>query len=199
MVEIEIAGVTLPVLPEELTVKTAGQNETVCVYNLGEITLIRTPKQKEFRIESFFPGTDSPFSDGKTEPSDGISAFSEAFLNKKPVAFTVSGTAVPFSMSVTIESFSYGEKAGDVGTVSFDIYLREYRAFSASAVSGAASKPLQATVPDVKTYTVKSGDTLWAIAKRFFGDGSLYQTLAERNGIKNPNLIYPGQVVKLRL
>ena len=44
------------------------------------------------------------------------------------------------------------------------------------------------------TYTVKSGDTLSAIANRY---GTTYQVLAEKNGISNPNKIYPGQVLKI--
>lgn len=42
-------------------------------------------------------------------------------------------------------------------------------------------------------YTVKKGDTLWAIAKKYLGKGSLYPKIAAWNNIKNPNLIYPGQ------
>ncbi len=44
------------------------------------------------------------------------------------------------------------------------------------------------------TYTVKSGDTLSGIAAKF---GTTYQALAKKNGISNPNLIYPGQVLKI--
>lgn len=46
-------------------------------------------------------------------------------------------------------------------------------------------------------YTVVKGDSLWAICKRTYGDGSLAYKLATANGIKNPNLIYPGQVLDL--
>lgn len=46
----------------------------------------------------------------------------------------------------------------------------------------------------VQTYTVKSGDTLSAIAVKY---GTTYQHLAEINGIANPNLIYPEQVLKV--
>ena len=41
------------------------------------------------------------------------------------------------------------------------------------------------------------GDCLWTICKRFYGDGSLAYKLATANNIKNPNLIYPGQVLTL--
>lgn len=44
------------------------------------------------------------------------------------------------------------------------------------------------------TYTVQSGDTLSGIAARF---GTTYQSLAAKNGIANPNLIYPGQVLHI--
>lgn len=45
-----------------------------------------------------------------------------------------------------------------------------------------------------KTYTVKAGDTLSGIASKY---GTTYQELAKKNGIANPNLIYPGQVIKI--
>ena len=44
------------------------------------------------------------------------------------------------------------------------------------------------------TYTVKSGDTLSGIAAKF---GTTYQAIAAKNGISDPNVIYPGQVLKI--
>lgn len=44
-------------------------------------------------------------------------------------------------------------------------------------------------------YTVKKGDTLSAIASRY---GTSYQHLASINGIKNPNLIYVGQKIRVK-
>lgn len=51
--------------------------------------------------------------------------------------------------------------------------------------------------PAAQTYTVVSGDTLWAIAERYYGDGSKYQQIADASGIANPDLIYPGQVLTI--
>ena len=47
-----------------------------------------------------------------------------------------------------------------------------------------------------RTYTVKRGDCLWNIAKKFYGNGASYTKIydANTNKIANPNLIYPGQV-----
>jgi nucleoid-associated protein YgaU len=46
-----------------------------------------------------------------------------------------------------------------------------------------------------KTYTVKSGDSLSRIAKSQYGDASKWKRIYEANKdkIKNPDLIYPGQ------
>ena len=51
--------------------------------------------------------------------------------------------------------------------------------------------------PAARTYTVESGDTLWAIAEQFYGDGNKYQVIADASGISNPDLIQPGQVLTI--
>lgn len=58
-----------------------------------------------------------------------------------------------------------------------------------SAVNNAV-KPKQTVV----TYTVKSGDTLSGIAKKY---NTTYQAIARKNNIANPNKIYVGQVLKI--
>ena len=48
------------------------------------------------------------------------------------------------------------------------------------------------------TYTVKRGDCLWNIAKRYLGSGTRWTELADINGISRGNpTIYVGQVIKL--
>jgi len=54
------------------------------------------------------------------------------------------------------------------------------------------------TIPqvDIAVVTVQPGNTLWGIAKKNYGDGILYVRVfnANRDRIRDPNLIYPGQV-----
>lgn len=73
-----------------------------------------------------------------------------------------------------------------------------------TAAPTAAIKPAATLAPDAAaapapapiTITVQPGFTLWAIAQQTFGEGVLYVQVFEANKdkIKDPNLIYPGQV-----
>jgi nucleoid-associated protein YgaU len=51
----------------------------------------------------------------------------------------------------------------------------------------------------VEYYEIQQGDTLSAIAKRFLGEASAYPKIFEANRevIKDPNLIYPGQKIRI--
>lgn len=57
-----------------------------------------------------------------------------------------------------------------------------------------APAPAPAPAPSYVTYTVQKGDTLSGIAAKY---GTTYQKIAADNGIANPNLIFPGQVLKI--
>lgn len=47
------------------------------------------------------------------------------------------------------------------------------------------------------SYTVVKGDNLWKIAVLAFGDGYQWVKIARENNLKNPNLIHPGNILKL--
>ena len=50
-----------------------------------------------------------------------------------------------------------------------------------------------------QTYTVAGGDTLSKIAKKFYGNANAWNTIfqANKDQIKNPDMIHPGQVLKI--
>jgi nucleoid-associated protein YgaU len=63
-----------------------------------------------------------------------------------------------------------------------------------SDVQGGSSSTAQPT-----TYTVKSGDSLSKIAKHVYGDANKWHAIydANKDKIKNPDLIHPGEVLTL--
>ncbi|MGF1546240.1 MAG: peptidoglycan-binding protein LysM [Thiotrichales bacterium] len=56
-----------------------------------------------------------------------------------------------------------------------------------------------AATVEVEYYTIAKGDTLSAIAKKFYGKASDYPRIFEANRevIKDPNLIFPGQKIRI--
>ena len=67
---------------------------------------------------------------------------------------------------------------------------------------GISQVETQVEVPDAKDpvfHTVKKGDTLWAIAKEQYGNGSKYNAIFEANKpmLSHPDKIYPGQVLRI--
>ena len=58
---------------------------------------------------------------------------------------------------------------------------------------------LESAVTEEKTHTVVRGDCLWNIAKKYLGKGSRWNEIYQLNRdiIKNPDLIYAGQIIKL--
>jgi len=62
-----------------------------------------------------------------------------------------------------------------------------------------APEPPEDETPSSQFYTVESGDTLGAIAQRFYGSAGQYMIIFEANRpmLEDPNKIYPGQVLRI--
>lgn len=89
-------------------------------------------------------------------------------------------------------------------TGSCDTYAtREKAVLLAGNVTGVSKVDDRMTSPPKEEqtvfYTVKSGDSLSKIAKALMGDGKLWPKIFEANKevIKNPDLIYPGQQLRI--
>ena len=75
-------------------------------------------------------------------------------------------------------------------------------AVSTENVTVTAAQPVEeqtvaATVNEVKTYTVKAGDTIMGICKKYYGDTSKCNEVIAYNNIKDEKFLYIGQQIKL--
>lgn len=110
----------------------------------------------------------------------------------------------PFVITNISEGFKALYVDGRPTKISFQLTLKEY----ANQVAAIDTIPparqvgdgvTAAKVTSSDTYTVVKGDCLWNIAKKFYGSGAQYTKIynANKGIIKNPNLIYPGQVLTI--
>lgn len=196
-----------PVLPEDIEVSYGSNNSNLRVYGVGECTIIQDSDAANISFSSFFPKTyfsgcnyrDIP------EPNTAVSQILSMKNSKKPVRLTLTG-GMGISMYATIEKFKAKEVGGDPGTIQFDITLKEYREVvmrqikvnvTTQKARVSQASPRVDNTPAAQTYTVKKGDCLWNIAKKFYGSGAKYTIIYNANKSViggNPNLIYPGQV-----
>ncbi|KUO58968.1 MAG: hypothetical protein APF84_05805 [Gracilibacter sp. BRH_c7a] len=191
----------LPVPPSSFVLTQGNLNTTVNIQDAGEINLIGKGKLAAVSLSSFFPQEKYYFCQysGFPSPYDCVRRIENWRKSGNPIRLIITTTEI--NLPVSIENFEYGEKEEGTGDVYFTLNLKEYRLINTETSISSIKDAVQTSRSNERelppTYTVKAGDTLWAIAKRFYSDGSKYPSLAARNGIKNPNLIYPGQVLKL--
>lgn len=125
-----------------------------------------------------------------------------------PVRFIASnGITEDIDTPVLIEELTITEKAGEEGDKYVSFVLLEYKDFGkvlAQKVNTTTGKLVKTTSPTAKPktsgyYVVQAGDSLWSIAKKYYGDGSKCNVIynANKDKIKNPNLIKVGQKLKI--
>ena len=157
------------------------------------------------------------FANGYRRPDSYLNKLESLMTGKEPFRFLVSRVApsgrllYDTNMKVSLENYTVTEDATKGPDVTVSITLKQYISYSTKTVTVVKPKPEKKPVvqqkkkretssaPKVKTYTVKSGDCLWNIAKKYYGNGAQYTKIynANKGKIKNPNLIYPGQVLTI--
>lgn len=192
----------LPVNPSSFQVSQKHNNTVVNISNLGELNLIGKAGLTTFTIESFFPAQEYYFCKykGFPRPYECVKMIQNWKKQNKPIRLIITETLINYG--VTIESFTFSEDDG-TRDVNFTLTLREY--VLVQSKSSNSNTTTSVKVPSTKretktiesTYTVKKGDTLYTIAKKLTGDGSNYKAIASKNGIRNPNKIYVGQVLRI--
>lgn len=191
----------LPVMPPAFEVSHGINVETVNIHTLGDVALAGYCTLPNFKLDALFPAQRYSFVQAAAflAPYQYVAKF-EAWIDKRTVLrFVVSDT--PVNLPVLIEDITYREQDG-TGDVYATINMRRYRQLAAAKAQEEKTKnepraDIGSSTPAAQSYTVVSGDTLSGIARKFYGNAMLYPKLATYNGIKNPNLIYVGQVIKL--
>lgn len=202
-----------PVTPSQVQTKVGNCNETVQILQMGQANLLKNAGLEEVRFRALFPGRQYHFvqvEEGFREPSYFLERLKDFKSAKKPVQLIIfrrlaDGSQIFCSnVEMGLEEYTIVEQGGEQGDFWVEIALKEYRKMQSIAyrpVSGGnilEKQPAQRPAKEAaKTYVVKKGDNLWNIAKKELGDGRKFGELAKKNGISNPSLIYPGQVIKL--
>lgn len=200
----------LPVNPEEVTYNQSQNIDELDIFGIGGINIPRGMKPIEIEFEAEFPHIPYSYVETSNQFKDGeyyIKQFTEWRNTSKPIRYIVhNGKKVVINILVLIEDFEVKEKAGEEQDYYISFSLKQYKPYGINTLLSAGSQLLYspnsrvANAPNPKQYTIKRGDTLYLIAKRFLGDGARYPEIHSINIPPlqtNPNLIHPDQVIKL--
>jgi LysM repeat protein len=208
MLEIYLKGddtIRFPVTPSEVSCEASAVINTENVNDLGSVSLFGGTELRTIPISSFFPNRQYSFCTySNVEPPYEFVSKIEKWQNEgKKLRYIVSDghTNIP----VMINSFSYREQDG-TGDVYFDLSLIEYKEIklnkTTSSNNNSNNNSTDRTTENApkptgenKTHKVVAGDSLWAIAQKYYGDGSQYIKIKEANkdkyaSLKNNNIIY---------
>lgn len=196
----------LPVNPPEIEYSSPYGMNRVNIASLGEVALPGERGLKTITFSSFFPrdfNASYREYEGGPSPWEWVKRIEMWRDDRRNIRLIIAGT--PISIPVFVESFDIQpEKAGSPGDIYYTITLVEYRPIqaevsaksSSSSTSTAQSKRPTTGKAAPKSYTVKSGDSLWKIAKEVYGDGAQLSKIYDANKKtigKDKNDIRPGQ------
>jgi len=202
-----------PVNPSRIAISDGRSFSEVPILGLGVALLAGSVAPQELNFEGFFPRDYVSDYCNYTQlevPEDTVARM-QFWLGRTrnnvqraatPLRTSITGTQ--FSQLMVITDFQHSYEGGEPDSIYFTITLRQWRRqrVRVEEVGDETTPPVddERAEPPLTgdTYTVVKGDTLWSIAKRFYGSGSKWSTIYEANkdviGL-NPNLIIPLQVL----
>lgn len=215
-----LADVLMPVTPEKVSVKINNQNQTFTLISGEEINVLQSAGLTSVTFDLMLPHVPYPFANGTVQSAQFyLSHLERLKKGKQPFQWILNrskpdGSSLFFSnLTVGLEEYEIKEDASEGFDIIVSVKLKQWNAYGIKKVNikqpTAPNEKAKASVqnppreqsnaPKASTYTVQKGDSLWNIAKKHLGDGAKYTEIYNLNKdkIKNPNLIDPGQVLTL--
>ena len=192
--EFYMAGMKLPIAPPSLQIEVGSKNEVVDLINEGEINILKSPSLVSISFEARFPMRTYPYAPNVNDFDTYYTIIKNLKENKVPFDFIVARATpngIPTwdtNLKMALESFTFKENWDEGDDVLIDFQLKQYKPYgtkTANVQQEIIEMPEETTrveqTVEQQTYTVKSGDTLYDIAKRMYGDGSKWVAIYEAN------------------
>jgi LysM repeat protein len=205
----------VPMLPEKIKITVKGKTTSIDIDRFGEIIHKGKREGMVISFSSFFPATYGSnycacLKKEFRKPSSWHKWMISLQNASKPCHFVLENAPFAINIYADITSYTGTEEGGDVGTISYSVELKEHRTPEIKTYKK-TSKTKKTTSSGkrtnnkskTKTYTVKKGDTLQKIARKYKTTSSkLYkknktviEKAAKKHGKSSSNKgwwIYPG-------
>jgi len=191
----------MPVTPPDFYIEDGRKIETLDMTDIGQVNLPGLRALFDARWEFLLPSSSRNYTSGSYAGDPYAIVDTLTGWSNSGDVLRLIVTDTPVNSPVLLGPVRYGEKDG-TRDVYVTLELKQYRelAEESTETNQNTENRVRTESQEAKAetaYTVVKGDTLWGICRRYYGDGTLAWKLASFNRIKNANLIYPGQVVKI--
>ncbi|HBF9159668.1 TPA: LysM peptidoglycan-binding domain-containing protein [Clostridioides difficile] len=194
-----------PVFPSSFEINGNINTNTSNVLKLGEIIVCGGVGLRTTEVTSFFPSQEYHFCNykGFPQPYDCVEKLKKWMEQGLILRYIITETNI--NMEVIIENFKHGKQDG-TNDVYFTLSLKEYKRIQIPSINSSDGKiEVVKNVPVTKgfetgkqkTHKVVKGDSLWSLAKKYYGNGDLWKKIYDANKklIKNPDTIKDGWVL----
>lgn len=192
----ETVPVPIPVMfnPPEYSLQKSNQFAEVTVPGLGSAPLQFVKGNVEsLNMELFFDTTDTGMDVRNfTESVVGLTAINAQTHAPPRLLFVWGSLAFPCILESVTQRFDYFNPAGLPLRARLTVVLKAYDVLE----SLLASIPLE-SADRVKSWIVKTGDTLQGVAAIEYGDATQWRPIAQASDIDNPLILQPGQTLTI--
>lgn len=177
--------IRIPWLPEKIEFESGGTvRASYDIMNKGPVEVPMGSGLCAYSWESQFPGKyrtndTSMFRGSWKNPTTYHNILEDWKAKGTPLCLLVTG--YPINKDVYLDDY-HGHASGGFGDIEYTVSFIESReiTISSTKVSNSGSNTKRST-SETSSYTVKSGDTLWAIAEKYLGDGSKWKLIYDAN------------------
>ena len=175
-------SIRIPWLPEEIKFESGGTIRTTYdIMNKGPVEVPTGSGLCKYSWESEFPGEyrtdDSMLRGSWNDPKTYHNILEDWRVKGTPLNIMVTG--YPINKDVILDDY-LGKAAGAFGDIQYEVMFVEDQDIAITSTKEAASSTSR-TAATSNTHTIKKGDTLWAIAKKYLGAGSKWETIYNAN------------------
>lgn len=152
---------------------------------------------------SFIKDAGAKIFGGKTSATKAAEAATEKLKAEAAAAAKLEQTIKDLDLQVDRLKVHIDDDKATVFGLAYNQSTKEKVVLVVGNTAGIATVDDQMTVehtePEAQFHTVVSGDTLGKIAKKYYGNAMKYPVIFEANKpmLKDPDLIYPGQVLRI--
>lgn len=192
----------LPVTPSKIKTKVNNNNKMVTLLDEGEVNIVKKVGLTDISMDVILPNQKYPYArylNGFKRAKVYLDLFERLKNNKEPFQLIISrslpkGSKLFYTnIKVTIEDYEIDDDAKNGFDITVKLKLKQYKEYgtksvvikqkskNSKVVKKNGTRPKGSEPQKGTTYKVKYGDTLWGIAKRYYGDGSKYHKIYNSN------------------